>query len=202
MNTFGVMAYHFIITNYGFWLPNDPRGSWSDFVRSWEMFLAGGPATKTDVRQSVAGERHDRSKRFATKQALVRPEVIFSGLQVKAVGDGFAKFLARSKVTILACSIMPRHTHLVVDRPPYLIEQAANLLKGAATAELSRCGIHPFANVPYQNGKLPTPWSRKQWACYLNNPTDIWRAIRYVEANPIKDGLPKQHWPFVTRFAE
>ena len=29
----GVVAYHVIITNYGFWLPNDPRGSWSDLVR-------------------------------------------------------------------------------------------------------------------------------------------------------------------------
>lgn len=24
--------YHLIMTAYGFWLPNDPRGSWSEFV--------------------------------------------------------------------------------------------------------------------------------------------------------------------------
>src|SRR5438034_5148372 len=41
-----VLASHGIFTAYGFWLPNDPRGSWSDFVRSWELFLAGGFATK------------------------------------------------------------------------------------------------------------------------------------------------------------
>jgi hypothetical protein len=28
MDVLGVIAYHVIITNYGFWLPNDPRGSW------------------------------------------------------------------------------------------------------------------------------------------------------------------------------
>ena len=36
-----VRAYHAIFTTYGFWLPNDPRGSWSDFVRSWELFKHG-----------------------------------------------------------------------------------------------------------------------------------------------------------------
>ena len=33
-----VIAYHLIYTTYGFWLPNDPRGSWSDFVRCWGLF--------------------------------------------------------------------------------------------------------------------------------------------------------------------
>jgi hypothetical protein len=80
---------------------------------------------------------------------------------------------------------------------PYLIEQAANLLKGSATAELSRRGLHPFANDPYAGGRLPTPWSRKQWACYLNNDADIQRAIDYVNRNPMKDGLPKQTWSFI-----
>ena len=36
-----VRAYHLIITTYGFWLPTDPRGSWSDFVRAWELFRFG-----------------------------------------------------------------------------------------------------------------------------------------------------------------
>jgi hypothetical protein len=32
--THGVLAYHVVLGAYGFWLPNDPRGSWSDFVGS------------------------------------------------------------------------------------------------------------------------------------------------------------------------
>ena len=49
------LAYHVVLGAYGFWLPNDPRGSWSDYVRSWELFVAGGPATKTETGRSVAG---------------------------------------------------------------------------------------------------------------------------------------------------
>jgi REP element-mobilizing transposase RayT len=196
----GVIAYHVIITNYGFWLPNDPRGSWSDYVRSWELLLAGGPATKVNTRRSVAGVRHDVALRAQAKAALVRPPVVFSGKQAQAVGAGFGDFVDRSQVSIVACSIMPRHTHLVIARPPYEAEQAANLLKGAATTELTRRGLHPFADSPYLNGRLPTPWARKQWIVFLNTEADVRRAIEYVERNPLKDGLKAQRWSFVVPF--
>jgi len=29
-----VLAYRAILSMYGFWLPNDPRGSWSEFKES------------------------------------------------------------------------------------------------------------------------------------------------------------------------
>lgn len=195
-----VNAYHIIITDYGFWLPNDPRGSWSDFVRSWELFLAAGPATKITTRRSVAAKPHDSALRIRAKTALVRPPVVFTGLQAQAVGAGFGDFVRRSNVSILACCIMPCHTHLVIHRPPYTAEQATNLLKGAGTSELTNRGLHPFAGSPYRSGKLPTPWARKQWIVYLNNDEDVRRSIRYVERNPIKDGLLPQRWSFVVPY--
>ena len=59
-----VLAYHLVFTSYGFWLPNDPRGSWSDFVRSWELYWYGG-ATKVTTRASLARREHDRDLRRA-----------------------------------------------------------------------------------------------------------------------------------------
>ena len=47
-----VHGYHVIWGTYGFWLPNDPRGSWSDFVASWEL-LRFGAATKSQERVAV-----------------------------------------------------------------------------------------------------------------------------------------------------
>ena len=35
-----VHGYHLILPMYGFWLPNDPRGSWSEYVRRWEPMWA------------------------------------------------------------------------------------------------------------------------------------------------------------------
>src|SRR4051812_40638073 len=97
-----IIGYHLIMTAYGFWLPNDPRGSWSDFVRSWEL-LRFGPATKVDTTHSVAGRKHDFKLRRAAKKALKDPEVHFSGVQARSVGNGFAEFAKRSGLTIWAC---------------------------------------------------------------------------------------------------
>ena len=112
----GVLAYHVIFGTYGFWLPNDPRGSWSDFVAAWELFLAGGPATKTDSRRSVAAKPHDVQARLRTKNALKLHPVVFNGHQALAVATGFVRKAAASKYVIHACSILPQHVHLVIGR--------------------------------------------------------------------------------------
>jgi REP element-mobilizing transposase RayT len=194
-----VLAYHLILTAYGFWLPNDPRGSWSDFVRAWEL-QAFGPATKTTSRRSLAHKRHDRAKRIAAQQALARLPVVFTGEQALAIGVGFAAYVQRSGLKIFAASILPRHSHLVVRRMPHPVEQTANLLKGAAATELNRGESHPFADQPYRNGKLPTPWAKKEWSRFLDCDEDIRRSIAYVENNPVKDGKPAQKWGFITPY--
>ena len=80
-----VHGHHLIISAYGFWLPNDPRGSWSDFVRAWEL-AKFGEATKVETRRSVAAAPHDRRLRAAAKEALKYPAVEFTGLQALSVG--------------------------------------------------------------------------------------------------------------------
>src|SRR4029079_1330281 len=90
-----VIAYHVIYGMYGFWLPNDPRGSWSDFVGSWNLFRYG-PATKTTARRSLADRPHDHDWRTAPKKALKYPAVVLNGLQARAVALGFAEYFAKS----------------------------------------------------------------------------------------------------------
>ena len=47
-----VHGYHVIMGMYGFWLPNDPRGSWSAFVAAWEL-LRFGTTTRSVDRPAV-----------------------------------------------------------------------------------------------------------------------------------------------------
>jgi hypothetical protein len=148
-----VRAYHLILTAYGFWLPNDPRGSWSDFVRAWEL-LRFGRATKVTTRRSVAGKPHSRALREEAKLALAREPVVFTGRQALAIADGFGDWAAKSGARILACAILPEHAHLVVARHRFPIEQVANLLKGQATKSLTKAGLHPFQTQPYRDGDL------------------------------------------------
>ena len=194
-----VIAYHLIISTYGFWLPNDPRGSWSDFVRAFDL-LRLGRATKVTGKRSYARDRHDIAKRLEAKKHLKREPVNFDGLQARAVARGFAHFVERSRIIVHACAIMPDHAHLVIARLRYQIEYISRLLKGAATNRFIAEGIHPFQNECYGDRRCPPAWSRGEWSVFIDTVEQIRAAIRYVNRNPTRDGLKPQHWNFVTPY--
>jgi REP element-mobilizing transposase RayT len=192
-----VIASHVIFGAYGFWLPNDPRGSWSEWVGAWELFRYGGPATKVETRQSLAGEPHDDELRVAVKRMLKYPAVDFNDEQRAAVAKGFGRFAEKNGLRILACAILREHVHLVIARHRYNVEQAVLLFKGAATRELAKQDLHPLAAFPRVKERLPTCWSRGEWKVFLNDVDDVERAVGYADANPEKEGLPRQEWEFV-----
>ena len=191
-----IIAYHIIFGTYGFWLPNDPRGSWSDFVWAWELFRFGGPATKVDTRQSLAASPHDYEKRMEVKKHLKYPAVAFNGEQARAVARGFAKAVDISRLPIYACSIMPDHVHLVLGQCHSTAEKVAKQLKQNATIRLNEEKIHPLA----QFEGPPTPWAESCWKVFLYDDESVFRAIQYVENNPVKEGKKIQQWSFVREY--
>ncbi len=193
-----IVGYHVIFGMYGFWLPNDPRGSWSDFVGLWELFRYG-PATKTTERRSVAHRSHDHAKRLAAKADLKYPAVELNDTQISTVGDGFGEYFERSKCPVWACAIMPDHVHLAVGKPHVEIEQLVILLKSAATKKLKAENVHPFGDLKGEQGRTPKCFARGEWKVFLD-PPDVPRAVVYVEDNPRKEGRPAQSWPFVVPF--
>lgn len=195
-----MLAFHGIITAYGFWLPNDPRGSWSDLVAAWELFHAGGRATKVTTRQSVAHVVHDHQQRLAVKEALIREPVSFSGLQAREIARGFARAIQKSNHELLACAILPEHVHVVVAASSYKPTQLMGHLKREAALALKVARLHPFQHDFERTGELPTCWAEGCWKVFLDTPEAVWRAIRYVENNPMKEGKRLQRWSFVTPF--
>lgn len=192
-----VIASHVIFSAYGFWLPNDPRGSWSEFVRSWDLFRFG-PATKTTERRSVARKNHDIAARLAAKEALQYPPVKFTGVQARAVGRGLSEYAAKAHLAIWACAIVPDHVHMVVARHRLSVEQIVIQLKGAATRRLLQEGLHPLARFASPGVRPPKAFGKGQWKVFLDTPDDIARAISYVRNNPLRENLPAQSWSFVT----
>jgi len=186
-----MIAHHVICGLYGFWLPNDPRGSWSVFVASWDLFRFG-KATKVATRRSVAHVPHDAAARQRAKQSLKHPPVVLTGRQARAVGRGFARAAAEAGYHICACSILPEHVHLVVGRHERPVGRMVGHLKARATQRLKAEGLWP------QDGHRP--WGGKGWKVFLDTPTDVQRAVAYVEANPAKENLPAQRWSFVVPF--
>jgi REP element-mobilizing transposase RayT len=188
-----VLASHIIFAAYGFWLPNDPRGSWSQWVASWEL-LKHGRATKVDTYRSMAHVPYDVEARRAAKSALKYLPVRFTGLQARAIARGISNACDDAGYVVRACAIQHDHVHAVVRRHQRQAEVIARHFKAAATRELRRESLHPFDNG---NERVPAAWAVGCWKRYLDDGADIVRAINYVNQNPIKAGHKSQNWNFV-----
>jgi REP element-mobilizing transposase RayT len=186
-----VLAHHITFGMYGFWLPNDPRGSGSTRVGSWDL-RRYGTATKTNSRRSVAGKPHDLNARRAAKKLLKYPPVRITGRQALEISKGFALASEEANVTIHACAIMPDHVHLVIGRTSRDIEKVRTHMKSRATKSLRQSGL-------WHEDQRPV-WGRRGWVVFLDREAEVKRAIQYVENNPIKEGLKRQQWPFVEEY--
>jgi REP element-mobilizing transposase RayT len=187
------LAYHIIFGTYGFWLPNDPRGSWSIYVGSRELHRFGD-ATKIESRRSVAGSKHDHAIRQAAKRSLRYPPVLLTGRQAQAVALGFAQAIRESHYRTYACAVVPNHVHLVLaahDRP---VRRIIGHLKARATRRLKEAALWPDAARPV--------WAKYGWCVFLSSRSDVVRTIRYVERNPVREKKPPQRWSFVVPFAD
>jgi len=194
-----ILGFHVIMTAYGFWLPNDPRGSWSTWIRQWEL-LRFGEATKIFTRQSVAHRPHDHALRLAAKKALMYEPVSFTGVQAVEIASGFKRACEEGAYRIWAASILPEHIHLVVARHQRSISQIAAHLKGKASEHLALKEMHPFQNSRTPAGDRVSAWTRRFWKVFLYSDHDIRNAIGYVRRNPAKEGKRLQHWSFVTAY--
>lgn len=185
-----VIGYHLIWTGYGWWLPNDPRGSGSDTVC-------------TDILAELGDVHHGRKpvqppgrevREFYARAAplLQHPLLKFDAPARDLIAAGFAAAVAAERYTCYACVVMPDHVHLVVRKHRHTAEEMAANLMAASRAELIAAGGVPPDHPVWVSG---TPW-----AVFLGHPDDVRRTIRYVERNPLPLGLPVQRWPFVTPY--
>jgi REP element-mobilizing transposase RayT len=195
-----VHGYHVILPHYGFWLPNDPRGSWSCVVARWELVRFGKTTRHLEQRTLAQLSADELGQREAARKVLLYPPVSLTGEQALSVARGFQRQAAKCGYAIWACTILPEHTHLVIARHKYKVEQLTNLLKGAATRQLMEENRHPLAKHAPPNHRPPSMWARHQWKAYLDSDEAIQNAMAYVIENPIKEGKPKQKWSWITPY--
>ena len=127
-----VRWYHAILSAYGFWLPNDPRGSWSDFVHAWELFRYAGPATTVTGKRSYARDAHDAPFRREAKHRLKYPPARFDGRGRESIAVGFARACEEFGFVVFARAIGFDHAHVVLARDPARpVEQVVAVMKAA-----------------------------------------------------------------------
>ena len=93
-------GYHVMVPAYGCWLPNDSRGSWSEFVGKWEL-VHFGRTTKLFKRRALTGlSDSEQRQRESARAALQYSPVQFTGHQALSIGRGIANAVERSRYTI------------------------------------------------------------------------------------------------------
>lgn len=185
-----VIAHHLIWTLYGWWLPNDPRGSCSRLIRSDLLkdlgFLHYG-------RKTVQPASRDMRLFYERAAPFLKFPLLDLGSRaaIETVAAGFAEAIATFKYTCYACAILPDHVHLIIRKHKHTAEEMIENLQQFSRSRLSATGC--------QTVDHPT-WCRGGWKVFLDHPDEVWRTIRYVENNPLAYRMPIQQWTFVTSY--
>src|SRR5580704_14273124 len=100
-----IAAYHLVWTVYGYWLPNDPRGSMSHEIRNPVVAELGDihyGRKKIQPIGRVLREFHD-----AAQSVLLHEFLDFSADEIQVIAASFAEVIRERSYTSYACAIMP-----------------------------------------------------------------------------------------------
>jgi REP element-mobilizing transposase RayT len=182
-----ISAYHLVWAAYGWWLPNDPRGSNSRVVRVGEIADLGTLHQGRKQIQPPSAEIRDFYD--GARERLKFPLLRFTPDETRTIGDAFADVIRDRGYTCYACAIMSDHVHLVIrkhrDHAETIIEQ---FQKASAEAVRTKPQARRDADHPVLGGP--------GWKRFLASRLGIERAIEYVE----KNAQVRQNWPFVVQY--
>src|SRR5207249_570369 len=105
-----VAGYHLIWTAYGWWLPNDPRGSGSFEIRVEKINCLGDIHYRRKIDQPLSAEIRQF---YQTVQDLLKhPLLTFDDVDIALIGKTIGEVITDRKYTCYACAVMPDHVHL------------------------------------------------------------------------------------------
>jgi REP element-mobilizing transposase RayT len=184
-----IAGFRLIWTAYGWWLPNDPRGSSSHGIRVEEVAALG------DLhygRKSVQPPGRDIMQFYdQARAALKHPLLTLEDADIELVASGFAQVVAERHYTCYACAIMPDHVHVLIrkhrDHAEAMIENLQDASRHRLIRAERRTPTHPV-------------WGGPGWKVFLYTAADFVRVIDYIRQNPVKAWRPPQRWEFVKEY--
>jgi hypothetical protein len=184
-----VIAHHIILTGYGHWPPNDPRGSLSRGFRDPALREAG---EIHHGRKRVQPSREElREYRRKVEPLLRHPLVWCDGAKRQALADAFGQVLASRRYTCYACAIMSNHAHLLIRRHLDKAEKMIRRFWDAGAVVLRAC-----RDVPDDH----PVWALDPYKRFKSTPDEVRQCIQYIHDNPLQVGEPPQDWPFVVPY--
>jgi REP-associated tyrosine transposase len=184
-----VIGYHLIWTAYGWWLPNDPRGSSSHEIRVERIAKLGPLHFERKQKQPSSNEL----RQFFAKahDALKYEPREFNLDERDLIGKAIDETIRDRKYTCYACAVMPEHVHLLIRRHRDTAEVLLETFQQASRKKL----------IEARSFREPHPvWGGPGWKVYVNTRGRMEATVQYIEDNPVRIGLPRQMWGFVTRY--
>jgi len=181
-----IIAHHLILSSYGFWLANDPRGSGSKEIRQ-HKFDDLGPIHPGRKRLQPSREE---LRAFYTEAfpKLEHAPLWFDETFRAAIGQSFTEAIDRCNYTVWECFIGSNHAHLCIRYHRDSYETMWKNLTAQSRAAAIIAGLAP---------EFHPVWAARPWSTYCYTPDDIRRTVNYIQENAPKEGLPQQTWSFV-----
>ena len=181
-----VIGYHLIWTAYGWWLPNDPRGSMSRFLAN-DLLRELGELHYGRKRAQPAS-RHIRAFYEDAADKLKHDLLEFGAKEIAAIADAFRSVVAECRYTCYVCVIMRDHVHLLIRKHRDSAEEMIFNFQEASRLRLRTLRLRPEDHPV---------WGGPGWKVFLDHPGDIRRTVQYIDDNPVKMRLSRQCWDFV-----
>jgi len=125
------------------------------------------------------------------KEVLRFPLLEFGPQEVDAVGDAFSESIRKHRYTCYACAIMPDHVHVLIRKHKHKAEEMIEILQESSRLRIRELGLRDAAHPV---------WGGQGWKVFIDRPDVVRGTIRYIEENPLKWNLPRQHWAFVSEY--
>jgi REP element-mobilizing transposase RayT len=185
-----VRASHLLLTGYAHWLPNDPRGSGSEVVGKLGLSQLGPIHFG---RRRIQPPREVLRQFHRPAQPLLKHLVVWFDAPVRRfIADAIHLLVHERGWTVYACALLRNHAHLVIRT-----HKDDSLTMLTHLAQRTHDALHDARIVPEDH----PVWADRPYKVYLKTNVEIRSRIRYVEENPIKEGLARQHYPFIIEFA-
>lgn len=192
-----IIAHHLILTAYGHWLPNDPRGSMSKETLSARLLPLGKGHPGRQERQPSREDLREFHRQAGER--LDHPVLWFEDAERQALADALGEVVRSEGLTCYACSILSGHVHILIRKHRFKGEEMLALFKEAGRKALRQGGRFPADHPVFSTDSCDV---------YKSDPRSVRNCIAYINEHYLKHGLapvacgflsPYDDWPFHKR---
>jgi REP element-mobilizing transposase RayT len=188
-----VIAVHLVITLYGHWAVNDPRGSGSDHFID-DKFEPLGPIRFGRKPRHQQPTRPELKAFHAAHEELLNfPIFWIDDAKRQQIAEAIREVIRAQGYTCYACAICGNHVHLIIRTHRH---DALTMWTHVADGIRQRLRLR----FPEEISPHHPVVSARPYKVFMYDPDGVWDRISYVEQNPVKEHLSPQRWEFVTPY--